>query len=61
MQDQQRNKTLTEINNIEKAKFLNEENAKEVVKDEQKVFIKTFRMHSRDASKADGFRTDPLK
>lgn len=61
MQDQQRNKNLVEINNRDKARFINEENTKTLIREERKVFMDTFKNNSEDKAKEDGFKAQPLK
>ena len=61
MQDQQRNKALVESNNINKARYLNEEATKAQVRGEKKTFTNTYKDSSEEMAKDDFFKTSPLK
>ncbi|HPS30813.1 MAG TPA: hypothetical protein PLZ43_11195 [bacterium] len=61
MQDQQRNKSLVESNNINKARYLHEENTKTQIRNERNVFLDTYKDTSKESSKEQPFKTKPLQ
>lgn len=61
MQDQQRNKALVESNNMNKARFLHEENTKTQIRNERKVFMDTYRDNAKEKGREDAFKTKPLQ
>ena len=61
MQDQQRNKYLVEHNMRDKARFLHEENVKNLKNQERETFIDTYKKASKKASKKDVFKTEIKK
>lgn len=55
MQDQLRNKYLNEMNLRDKARFIEEENAKELMREERKTFMDVYREKSKESKSGEVF------
>ena len=55
MQDQLRNKYLNEMNLRDKARFIEEENTKEILREERKTFMDSYREHSKKSNLGEVF------